>query len=89
MRHQIVHSNLFGILKEIFDVKKCRVFSAPFDVTFMEESSKAADVLQPYLFVSCDWTEKRYSNDRYEGIPSLGIEIMSETTRTRDMVHEL
>ena len=45
--HQIIHSNLYKILTLIFDRKKCRVFSAPFDVTLKNELSGSINVLQP------------------------------------------
>lgn len=87
--HQVIHSNLYGFLKDWFSGRKCRVFSAPFDVTLAGESPGGKNVVQPDLVVSCDYNEKRDEKDRYTGIPALVIEILSPQTRSRDCVRKL
>ncbi|NSW89409.1 MAG: Uma2 family endonuclease [Firmicutes bacterium] len=89
MIHQIIHSNLYKKLILWFEGKKCRVFSAPFDVTLYNEETKSKNVVQPDLLVTCDHKESTNSKDRYMGIPSLVIEIQSPQTRSRDMVKKL
>lgn len=89
MAHQIVHSNLNRCLMNWFVGKKCHVFSAPFDVTLLGENLKDKNVVEPDLLVSCDYSEQRDERDRYTGIPSLVVEILSPGTRSRDYVTKL
>ncbi len=87
--HQSIHSNLYEKLILWFSGKTCRVLSAPFDITLRNEETKSKNVVQPDLLVTCDHYETTNSKDRYMGIPSLVIEILSPETRSRDMVKKL
>jgi Uma2 family endonuclease len=89
MKHQIIHSNLYKSLLNWFDGKKCRVFSAPFDVTLSTEETEGKNVVQPDLLVSCDYNAQRNERDRYTGVPALAVEILSPQTRSRDHVRKL
>ncbi len=96
MKHQIILANMFTDMANWFSGKKCRVFAAPFDVTLesdyidhSEDGEKSKNVVQPDIFVSCDYSEQRNERDRYTGIPALVIEIMSPQTRRRDQVKKL
>ncbi|HEX2946311.1 MAG TPA: Uma2 family endonuclease [Clostridia bacterium] len=89
MAHQIVLANLNRYLMNWFVGKKCRVFSAPFDVTLLGENIKDKNVVEPDLLVSCDYSEQRDDRDRYTGIPNLVVEILSPGTRSRDYVTKL
>ncbi len=83
--HQVLHSRLFKVFMLWFDGdgKKCRVLSAPFDITLSK------NVVQPDLMVTCDHAAATDKNDRYTGIPSLVVEIVSPQTRSRDFVGKL
>ncbi len=81
--HQVLHSRLFKVFMLWFDRKKCRVLSSPFDITLSK------NVVQPDLMVTCDHATMTDRNDRYMGIPSLVIEIVSPQTRSRDFVRKL
>ena len=72
-----------------FAGKKCRVFSASFDVTLSNEETKSKNVVQPDLLISCDYSEQRDERDGYTVTPSLVIEILSPQTRSRDQVRKL
>lgn len=87
--HQIVHANLNRCLMNWFVGKKCRVFSAPFDVTLQGEKKDDKNAVEPDLLVSCDYNEQRDVRDRYTGIPALVVEILSPDTRSRDYVTKL
>jgi Uma2 family endonuclease len=89
MTHQITHSNLYEKFLTWFKGKPCRVFSAPFDITLLNEEFKSKNVVQPDLIITCDHNETRTDKDRYMGIPSLVIEIVSPSARGRDMVKKL
>ncbi|MTI96932.1 MAG: type II toxin-antitoxin system Phd/YefM family antitoxin [Firmicutes bacterium] len=87
--HQIVSGNLYVILREFLQGKKCRVFYAPFDVHFFKKDFKNPDVMQPDLFIACDFEENLNEKNRYMGTPTLCVEIISKSTRTKDMVDKL
>lgn len=89
MKHQVILANINIRLLYWFEGKKCRVFSAPFDVTLSNEETKSKNVVQPDLLISCDYSEQRDERDRYTGVPSLVIEILSPQTRSRDQVRKL
>ncbi|HBP37628.1 MAG TPA: type II toxin-antitoxin system Phd/YefM family antitoxin [Clostridiales bacterium] len=89
MTHQLILANLNDRLFNWFRGKKCRVFSAPFDVTLTNDELKSKNVVEPDLLISCDYQEQRDANDRYTGIPDLVIEILSPHTRSMDLVKKL
>ena len=87
--HQRIASELHIIFKTFFKGKKCDVFFAPFDVHFHKKDFKEPDVMQPDLLVTCDTEETTNERGRYMGTPSLVVEILSPSTRSRDMVDKL
>ena len=89
VNHQEISGNLFIELKEYFKDKPCKVFYAPFDVHFFKEGFKEPDVMQPDLIIACDVEETTNEKGRYMGTPALVIEILSPSTRSRDMVDKL
>ena len=89
MTHQLIHANIYSHLVNWLKGKKCRVFSAPFDVTLANDEQKSKNVVQPDLLISCDYLEQHDANDRYTGIPALVIEILSPHTRSMDQVKKL
>lgn len=87
--HQRMLGNLYMIFKEFFRGKKCEPFMAPFDVHFRKKDIKDPDVLQPDLIVLCDLEDNINEKRRYTGTPALTLEILSTSTRSRDMVSKL
>ena len=87
--HQEISGNLFVELRQYFKGKPCKVFYAPFDVHLKKEGFKDPDVMQPDLIVACDVEENINEKGKYMGTPVLVIEILSPSTRTRDMVDKL
>jgi Uma2 family endonuclease len=77
------------ILNEYFKGKKCRVFLAPFDVHFKKKEIKEPDVMQPDVLVACDVADNVTEKGRYMGTPTLVIEILSDSTRSKDMIDKL
>lgn len=86
--HQIIHNNIVNSLNTWFKGKKCRVFSAPFDIVLNSSVPSEKNVVQPDIQVICDYLEKRDKKDKYIGIPPLVIEILSPTSRTHDVVRK-
>ena len=87
--HQEISGNLYVEFREYLKGKQCKVFYAPLDVHFYKEGFKAPDVMQPDLIISCDVDEKTNEKGRYMGTPTLAIEILSPSTRSKDMVDKL
>lgn len=86
--HQLYSGNLYVLLRSHLEGSKCKVFYAPFDVHFFKKGITDPDVLQPDLVVACD-LEGNVQNGRYMGTPTLVIEILSPSTRSKDMVDKL
>lgn len=87
--HQEISGNLYVMLREYLNGKQCKVFYAPFDVHFYKEGFKEPDVMQPDLVVACDVEQTTNEKGRYMGTPTLVIEILSPSTRSKDMVDKL
>lgn len=87
--HQNISGNLYIHLRNYLNGKKCKVFYAPFDVHFYKKDLDTPDVMQPDLLIACDLDDKVNEKDRYMGTPSLCIEIISKSTRSKDMVTKL
>lgn len=87
--HQDISGNLYTLLRNYLKEKHCKVFYAPFDVHFLKKNFKVPDVMQPDLLIACDLENNVNENGRYMGTPSLVVEILSSSTRSRDMVDKL
>ncbi|NLA27311.1 MAG: type II toxin-antitoxin system Phd/YefM family antitoxin [Firmicutes bacterium] len=87
--HQDISGNLYVQLRAHLEGKNCKVFYAPFDVHFYKKDLKTPDVMQPDLLIACDLETAVNERGRYMGTPVLCIEILSKSTRTKDMVDKL
>ncbi len=87
--HQEISGNIFAVIRVYLKGKPCKVFYAPFDVHFRKEGFKDPDVMQPDLIVACDVAETTNEKGRYMGTPTLAVEIVSPSTRSKDMVDKL
>lgn len=87
--HQEILGRFHLILNDYFKGKKCRVFLAPFDVHLKKEKIKDPDVMQPDVLVACDLENNVNAKGHYMGTPTLVIEILSDSTRSKDMVDKL
>jgi len=87
--HQNISGNLHIILRNYLKGKTCKVFYSPFDVHLFKKDIQTPDVLQPDLLIACDLENNINEKGRYMGTPTLVIEILSRSTRSRDMVDKL
>jgi len=87
--HQDISGNLYVHLRTYLKTSTCKVFYAPFDVHFYKKDLKSPDVMQPDLLIACDLEDNINEKGRYMGTPTLCIEILSKSTRTKDMVEKL
>lgn len=86
--HQKILGELHFIFYTWFQGKKCRPMLAPFDIT-LKRSQENINVVQPDLMVICDLEEKLDERDYYMGVPALVVEIISESTRSKDLIKKL
>ncbi len=87
--HQDISGNLHILLRTYLKDKECKVFYAPFDVHFYKKDLQTPDVMQPDLLIACDLEDNVNEKGRYMGTPTLCIEILSKSTRSKDMVDKL
>lgn len=86
--HQKILGELHFIFYSWFQGKKCRPVFAPFDIT-LKRSPDNINVVQPDLMVICDLEENLNEQDYYMGVPALLVEIISESTRSKDFIKKL
>jgi Uma2 family endonuclease len=86
--HQAALAELFGTFYNWFQGKKCAAFVAPYDIT-LKRNPENINIVQPDIMVICDLAEKLGSDDFYKGVPALVVEILSESTRSKDLVKKL
>lgn len=87
--HQEILGNLYIIFRHYFKGKICKPFLAPFDVHFRKKDIQDPDVMQPDLTVICDMDNNINEKNKYMGTPTLALEILSASTRSKDMVYKL
>ncbi|WP_442598604.1 type II toxin-antitoxin system prevent-host-death family antitoxin [Neobacillus sp. D3-1R] len=86
--HQIALTELFVIFYNFFQGKKCRPMVAPYDIE-LKRTQDNINMVQPDIMIICDLEEKLNEHDYYKGVPSLVVEILSESTRRKDMIKKL
>lgn len=83
-RHQRIsgriHANLFSVLEG----QACEVFHAPFDVELSNEEVEETQVVIPDLSVICD--KDGLGEQKYVGVPSVIVEILSPSNQSHDLV---
>lgn len=89
IKHQEILARLYLAFSEYFKGNKCKVYFAPFDVHFRKKDFKEPDVMQPDLLVICDMEGNINEKGKYMGTPTLVVEILSDSTRSKDMVDKL
>lgn len=83
--HQHALSRLHASFFNWFEGKKCVPYFSPFDI-ILNIHRENPDVVQPDLMVICDLDEHMDENGYYMGVPALVIEILSGSSRSKDMV---
>lgn len=85
--HQVSVDEIYVIFHNWFKGKKYRPLTSPFDVTLIK-SKDNINVVQPDIIVICD-TDKIDASGKYQGVPTLIVEVLSRSTRSRDMLKKL
>lgn len=87
--HQRAVREIFGEFISWFRDKKCEPLVSPFDITLYKgEKEENINVVQPDIFVICD-REKIDEKGKYQGVPTLVVEVLSDSTRNRDLIKKL
>lgn len=83
--HQKISGNLHGEIYAFLRKKPCSVFSAPFDVRFIKtvDEKEITTVTQPDLCVICN--PSKIDEAGCLGAPDFIIEILSPSTRSKDI----
>lgn len=86
--HQYAQIKLIIPIEKYFKNNKCQSLVAPFDVILKSDEEKEPSVVQPDILVICD-QETEINDGHYTGIPTLVVEILSKSTRSKDMIKKL
>jgi prevent-host-death family protein len=89
--HQVVVNEIAWHFNNYFKKKSCRSLTAPLDVRlfgFATKFEEDPNVVQPDVLVICD-ADKVNEDNRYEGIPTLIVEVLSPSTKGKDMITKL
>lgn len=90
-RHQIIVFELAKQLDNHLHGRPCRTLTAPFDVRLFGYATKFNEnpnVVQPDVVVICD-LENITEEGKYEGIPELLVEVLSPSTKGKDLITKL
>jgi prevent-host-death family protein len=85
--HQRAVGEIYGTFYNWFKDKKCIPLTSPFDVTLIKSEDNIC-VVQPDIIVICD-NDKIDKEGRYKGVPTLAVEVLSDSTRSKDMLKKL
>lgn len=85
--HQLALGEMHIIFYEWFRGKKCKPALAPFDIKLKRKNGER-NMVQPDLMVICDLYENQNENGKYDGVPVLVVEIISEGTRKKDLINK-
>ena len=86
--HQKILGEMYIIFYNWFKSKKCKPMLAPFDIT-LKRGPDNINVVEPDIVVICDLEEYMNEKDYYMGTPTLVVEIISESTRSKDTIKKL
>jgi len=86
--HQVVVNEISWHFNNYFRGKPCRSLTAPLDIRlfgFATKFEEDPNVVQPDVVVICDEDNK----NKYEGIPTLVVEVLSPSTKGKDLAAKL
>lgn len=85
-RHQVIIDRIGDVLKEYVKKQKGKCVVMPFSFdTVLQENNRTC--VQPDLQIICD--REKISDERVKGVPDLVMEVLSTSTRKKDMTIKL
>lgn len=85
--HQYAVHEIFGTFYNWFKNKECIPLTSPFDITLFKAEDNIC-VVQPDIIVICD-RDNMDKKGKYKGVPTLVVEVLSTSTRSKDMLKKL
>ncbi len=85
--HQYAVHELFGTFYNWFKNKTCIPLTSPFDITLFKAEDNIC-VVQPDIIVICD-RDNMDPKGKYRGVPTLVVEVLSPSTRSKDILKKL
>jgi prevent-host-death family protein len=86
--HQIAITELIVIFYNFFQGKNCTPLVAPYDIE-LRRTPENINIVQPDMMIICDLEENLNEDDYYKGVPSLVVEVLSKSTRRKDLIKKL
>ncbi|WP_234122729.1 Uma2 family endonuclease [Clostridium hydrogenum] len=86
-KHQRISSKLHAKLYNFLEGKSCEVLHAPFDILLKNNYIEGEKLVIPDLSIICD--KSGFEDNKYVGVPSLIIEILSPSNQSHDLVTKL
>lgn len=89
-RHQTAVGEIAAVFHNFFKGKPCRSLGAPFEVRLHGYATKFEEdpnVVQPDVLVICD--QDKILDNKYHGVPTLVVEVLSPYTRGKDLAIKL
>lgn len=89
--HQIAVNEIAGHFYNYFKGKRCRSLTAPLDVRlfgFATKFEEDPNIVQPDVIVICD-ADQVNEDHKYVGVPTLVVEVLSPSTKGKDLVLKL
>ena len=86
-KHQRISSKLHAKLYNLLEGKSCEVFPAPFDILLKNDDIEGEKLVIHDLSVICN--KSGFTENKYIGVPSLIIEILSPSNQSHDLVTKL
>lgn len=83
--HQYAVGELYVNFHQFFEKTSCTPMIAPYDIELKKPSGEM-NMVQPDLMVICDLDEHLGEDDYYKGVPSLVVEVLSKSTRKKDLL---
>jgi|SRR5690554_2376087 len=87
-KHQIAVGELYFNFYNFFQGKDCTPIIAPYDIELKKPTGQISTV-QPDLVVICDLEKSLNEDESYKDIPSLTVEVLSKSTRDKDLILKL
>lgn len=84
IKHQLISSNLHTEFGIFLKGKKCKVFAAPTDIQLSIGDIEDKKIVIPDLSIICD--QNNFTDNRYVGVPTLIVEILSPSNQAHDLV---
>lgn len=85
-QHQSIVLNIASELKNALKNKKCRPYIAPFDI-ILESSNEDTKRVQPDISIICN--ENLTTENKYIGVPTLLVEVVSPSNASDDYIKKL